>query len=102
MDVIEWLAIPQWDAPPRTLEDWRGAFESRGYDGTVEVEPDATWLFVDQLGLKAFAVIESERLVALHMEVPDRKEAVELVEQIAVELDWELHDDEEEDDVEND
>jgi hypothetical protein len=99
--MTELLAIPRdWDAPPRTLDDWAAAFAAQGHPGAIERDPDGDALEVGALGLRAVADAEGGRLVALHVELhaPEPGPARAAVEQAAAALGWEVHEDDDEDD----
>ena len=102
--MIERLCIPAWNAPPRTLADWRDQLQGRGLAPRIVREPDATWLVVEPLGLRGLAVLEGANLSALHVEIEaaDPAPALALLEESAAALGWEVHDDEDDPDDEDD
>ena len=99
--MIERLAIPAWKTPTRTLDDWRARFEALGHPSAIDRGAEEAWLLVDSAGLRALAVIESEALGALHVEIiaDDPAPALALLDAAAEGLGWEVHD---EDDGEED
>lgn len=104
--MIELLALPVWDAPPRSVDDWRGALAGRGYEPRLEREAsDECWLVVAPLRLRGYVVMEGDRVSAINFELtdPEPAAATRLLEEAAGELGWEIHpDDEEVDDLEGD
>lgn len=97
--MIELLALPAWDATPRSLDDWTGRLAAAGQKATVEREsPGSAWIEVAGLRLRGFAVIEGEHVSAINFELhdPDPAPARGLVEAAARDLGWEVHDDEDE------
>jgi len=97
--MIERLAIPAWRAAARNLSDWQSQFETLGFPTAAEPDPDGTWLIVESIGLKALSVMEGEQLTALHCEIEeaDSQRALDALRQAAEALDWEIHDETDED-----
>jgi len=95
--LTERLAIPSWNAPPRTLADWRARFEALGQPVIVERSPEETWLTIAPLGLRGFAVLEGGAMAALHIEIDadDPSPALALLDEAARDLGWEVHDEDE-------
>ena len=103
--MIELLAVPAWDAPPRSLADWQAALAHLGCAPTMErVGSDECWLVVASLRLRGFVVLEGEHVSAINFELTDPEpEATKVLDDAAGALNWEIHpDDEETDDVEGD
>lgn len=99
--MIERLLIPSWNAPRRSLDDWQAEFDRLGHPPTVERDgPDETWLVLDPIGTRLLAVVEGAVLTALHAEIdaPDPGPALAILDRAAGALDWEVHDEDEEDD----
>lgn len=103
--MIELLAIPQWQAPARTLNDWSAALAGLGLDVRVVQDEDRdSWLEIPSLRSRGFAVLDGLTLEAIHFEVAaiEPEPAIEQLTQAASALGWELHPDNDEDDDEND
>lgn len=99
--MIELLAIPTQNNPPRTLDDWVAALNAHGHAATIERDPpDGALIEVGPLNLRGFALIEGDRLSAIDFELhaPDPAPALAALEAAADDLGWELHEDEGEDD----
>ena len=98
--MIERLAIPAWKTPPRTLEDWRAQFEALGHPSAIDRGSEEAWLQVESAGLRVLAVIESETLGALHVEIiaDDPAPALALLDAAAERLGWEVVDEDVEED----
>lgn len=100
--MIEWLAIPKWDSPPRTLDDWVAGLEVAGHRPEVARDPpDGAWLEIGPLRLRGYVVFEDGAVSAINFELtdPDPGPALRLIEAAAEALGWEIHpDDEAEDD----
>lgn len=93
--MIERLLIPAWNAPARSIDDWHEQFAQLGYVPSIDREdPEETWLMLDSIGTRLLAVIEGSSLVALHAEIrePDPSTALQLLDQAARSLNWEVHD----------
>lgn len=101
----ELLALPAWNSPPRSLQDWRDAIAGQGQTVVVTSRNDETWLEVGSIGLRGYVCIEGDRTVAINFELSpaDLEAATRTLERAAQALDWELHADEpEEDDLDED
>jgi hypothetical protein len=99
--MTELLALPEWDTPPRTIDDWTAALTALGHPPTLEREsPGVAWLEIAPLRLRGYAVIESGHVVAVNFELnaPDPSPAVTLVEGAARSIGWDVNDDEDDED----
>lgn len=93
--MIERLLIPSWNAPPRSVDDWRERFTQLGCPPTIlQDDPEELWLRLDPVGVRLLAVVEGSTLVALHAEIDpkDPASAISLLEDAALGLSWEVHD----------
>ena|SRR5947209_5559021 len=103
--MIELLALPGWDAPPRTLDDWAAQLAAQGAPARIVREAaGATWLEVAALRLRGFAVIEGPHVSAINFELaaPDPGPATQAIETAARALGWEVHPDEPDDEGDDD
>jgi hypothetical protein len=105
--MIELLALPAWNSPPRTLDDWVTGLAGSGHTPVVErVSGSASWLEVAPLRLRGYAVLEGAHVEAINFELadPDPGPAAEIVEAAAKALGWEVYPDEAdgEDDLDED
>lgn len=103
--MIERLAVPEWNAPARTLDDWVAEFARQGHPARLEPEPpEAAWLEIARLRLRGYALLEGRHVSAVHFEVtaPDPAEALCVLEAAAQRLSFEVHADENEDDEDDD
>lgn len=92
----ELLALPAWDATPVPLETWAERLGAR-----VVRESDETWLEVPPLRLRGYAIVEDGHVTAINFELPssgDPSPAMGLLQQAAMDLHWELHEDDEDED----
>jgi hypothetical protein len=99
--VIERLLVPSWNAPARSVDDWRARLDALGHPPTLVKEgPDEVWLVLEPLGMRMLPVVEGSTLAALHAELdaPDPAPALALLDEAAAGLDWEVHDEDDEDD----
>lgn len=99
--MIERLLIPSWNAPARSVDDWRERFETLGCPPTlVRVDPEELWIRLETISTRLLAVVEGSSLVALHAEIKPNEStrAIALLEEAALGLSWEVHDEGEEED----
>ena len=95
--MLELLAVPTWNAPRRTLDDWIATLAAQGVAPVVTREPDGeTWIEVASLRLRGYVVEERDHLDAINFELhaDDVAPAMRLVESAATAVDWETHVDE--------
>lgn len=100
--MIEWLAMPASGAAPMTLDTWAEAFSALGQTPRIVHEgPGVAWIEVATKRLRGYAVIEGGRVEAINFELPepDAPSALALLEAVVAKLEWELH---QEDDDEDD
>jgi hypothetical protein len=103
---IELLALPGWQAPPRSLDDW--VAQLTNHAGPVVVtreDTDVSWLEVAQLQLRGYAMLVGRNVDAINFELADSDPAPATcaVTAAAEVLGWEIHlDDEDEVDDESD
>lgn len=105
--MTELLALPDWQTPPRTLEEWVSALSVRG--GTVVVTRESatvSWLELGTLRVRGYAVVQGQHVEAINFELagPDPAPATLVIEEAARTLGWEVHPDDpdEPDDHDND
>src|SRR5512135_1273747 len=70
--MIELLALPGWQAPPTTLDDWIARLTALA--GPVAVTREsraASWLEIDALRLRGYVVLEGRRAEAINFELAD-------------------------------
>lgn len=92
---LELLAIPGWDAPSRTVQDWLRQFEAMGVMPRLKKEEGETWILLPSLSSTALVVQESGELEALNFEIPSGVSGVrERLEEAAAALGWELYEEE--------
>jgi len=105
--MIERLAIPAWQAPPRTLEDWKSALESIPGAGTVTLERETGtvyWFEVAAQRIRGYAMLEDNDVTAINFEfhAGDPAPSLAAVEAIAAQLNWELHEDDDDGETDDD
>jgi hypothetical protein len=88
------LAIPAWDTPPRTLQDWLHQFEAHQIAYKLKQDEGETWIVFPDLFARALVVQEGGGLEALNFELPASADPSPrpAIEQVAAALGWELHD----------
>lgn len=103
--MIELLVVPDWQAPPKTLDDWVVQLSERV--DRVEVSRESTtvaWLEIGSLRLRGYAVLEGQYVEAINFELhaPDPAPAALVVEAAAQALGWEVHPDDPDDETDED
>ncbi|MGE3822305.1 MAG: hypothetical protein AB7I30_23070 [Isosphaeraceae bacterium] len=99
--MIEPLAIPAWNTPPRTLQDWVDTFESLGLTPrTMRESPSAWWIEVPSAGLRGYAVTRGDQVEAINFEIDPGQldQARARLAAVAEALGWELHDEDDDED----
>lgn len=97
----ELLAIPCWDSPPRTLQDWMEGLEAAGLaPGSVRDSPSAWWIDAPTAGLRGYVIMQGQRVEAINFEIlgDDLESTRARLANIAGALGWELHAEDDEDD----
>jgi hypothetical protein len=95
--MIERLALPAWDTAPTPLSAWVERLQGQGLEVVVDREsPEASWLEVNALRLRGYAVTAGLTVEAINFELAaaDPAPALAALEAAAAALAWELHDDE--------
>ena len=103
--MVELLAIPGWQAPVRTVEDWLNALAVLGHAARISLDEDHdTWIEVPDLSLRGLTVLDGVNLEAIHFELenPETEVVLEVLCQAAAVLSWELHPDDDDDDDDDD
>lgn len=102
--MIELLALPAWNAPPRTLDDWSAQLSGQGHRPTVVRDGSETWIEVAPLRLRGYVELEGGRASAINFELsdPDPGPASQAVREAATALGWEVHAEDDEDEDEDD
>jgi hypothetical protein len=99
--MIELLALPGWQTPPTTLDDWVTRLTEVAGPVAVQREShEATWLEVGALRFRGYVVLEGRRVEAINFELndPDPAPATRIIEAAAQSLGWEVHLDEPDED----
>jgi hypothetical protein len=103
--MIELLAIPSWNTDPKTLGDWTAALSAQGHPAIVARDDDETWIEVAPLRLRGYVSLEGPHVEAINFELAeaDPEPASRAIAAAALQLGWEVHPDEpEEDNVDED
>ncbi len=103
MPMIELMAIPGWDTPPHTVDDWAKALGDAAPGHTVgrQSEPsEGTWLQLGALDLRGLVVMEEGAAAAVHFELTagDPAPATAVIEEAARALGWDVYADDDDDD----
>src|SRR5205807_2362223 len=71
--MLELLAVPEWNTPPRTLEDWSAALPE---PSAIVREPDGSvWIEVASRRMRGYVLIEGGQVSAINFELHDRDPA---------------------------
>lgn len=100
--MIELLALPDWNTPPRSTADWVDKFAAAGHTAVVARDEDKDlWIEVAPLRLRGLMEMEGDVVASVHFELqhPDPEPAASLIEQVTRALGWEVYPDE--DDIED-
>jgi hypothetical protein len=98
--MTELLAIPAWQCPPRSLDDWVAQLSAGGERVVMTREsPTVFWLEIASLRTRGYAVLEDQRVEAINFEInaTDPGPATGLIESAAAALGWEVHPDDPDD-----
>lgn len=103
--MIELLVVPDWQAEPRTLDEW--VVQLSGLVDRVEVSRESagvSWLEIGSLRLRGYVVLEGQHVEAINFELndPDPAPATQVIEAAARALGWEVHQDDDADDESDD
>lgn len=104
--MIERLAIPAWQAPSRTLDDWKAALESINEAGVVNLERESGtvyWFELPARRVRGYAMLENSEVTAINFEfhAVDPTPTLAEVEALATRLGWELHEDDDDEEDED-
>ena len=92
--MVEYLAIPAWDTPPKSLDDWVGGIAEAGGAATVRRESSTVcWLLAPTLDMEGYVVVESGHPTAINFEIKaaDPGRALAVITAAAHSLGWEVH-----------
>ncbi len=103
--MVEYLAIPAWNAPVRSLDEWVSGIAEAG--GTAKLRRESStvgWLLDESLDLEGYVVLESGSPTAINFELKadDPSHALAIITAAAHSLGWEIHADDEDDDDDED
>jgi hypothetical protein len=104
--MLEYLAIPAWNARPVPLDAWAERLTELGGPVVVTREGSSgAWLEVASLRLRGYALIHNGKTSAINFELhdPDPDASTQVIEAAAKSLNWEIYaDDPDEDDDDED
>ncbi len=98
---IELLALPGWQTPPRSLDEWVQTLATQAGPVVVTSEGrDVSWLEITPLGLRGYAMLAGRNVDAINFELThaDPIPATRVVTAAAEALGWEVHLDEDDGD----
>ncbi len=101
--MVEYLALPAWKTPPRTVDDWVVALSESGGPVILSRESSTvTWLEVAPIRLRGYVVIENGHAAAINFELHDDHDpnpATRAIQEAATALGWEVHADDDDDEA---
>jgi hypothetical protein len=102
--MLEYLAIPAWNARPVALEAWADRLtELAGPVVATRESSNAAWLEVASLRLRGYVLLQNGKVSAINFELHDADPdpALKAIEAAARALGFEIHADEADDDDED-
>ncbi len=99
--MVEYLALPAWKTPPRSIDDWVAGMAEAGGSATIRRESSTVcWLLSPTLNLEGYALIEEGHPSAINFELKadDPSHALAIITAAAHSLGWEIHAEGDEDD----
>ena len=99
--MVEYLALPAWNTPARSIDDWVAALgEAGGAASTRRESSSVCWLLVPSLDVEGYALIEEGHPSAINFELKadDPTHALAVLTAAAHSLGWEIHEEGEDDD----
>jgi len=103
--MVEYLALPAWNTPARSMDDWVEAITEAGASTSIRRESSTVWwLLSPALALEGYALIESGHPSAINFELKadDPSHALAVITAAAHSLGWEIHAEGEDDDPDGD
>ncbi len=94
---IELLALPGWQTPPRSLDDWAAQLAIHAGEVVASREDsDVYWLVVAELQLRGYVILAGRDVDAINFELAgtDPEAATRAITAAAEALGWEIHLDE--------
>ena len=103
--MVEYLALPAWNTPPRSINDWVEGISEAGGTATLRHESSSVCrLLSPALDLEGYALIESGHPSAINFELKadDPTHALAVITAAAHSLGWEIHAEGDDDDGDED
>jgi hypothetical protein len=103
--MLEFLAIPSWNARPVSLDAWTDRLTELGGPVVVTREGSSgAWLEIASLRLRGYSLIQNGKVSAINFELhdPDPDASFQVIEAAAKSLNWEIHADDDDEDDEDD
>jgi hypothetical protein len=99
----ELLALPAWDTPPTPLEQWVREFSHRDQSPRLVQESGEHWIEIPAHRIRGYIVVEEGCVAAVNFELhaADPTESIGLLQAVASALNWELHEDTENEDADD-
>ena len=96
--MVEYLALPAWNTPGLSIDDWVNGMAEAGGPATLRRESSSVcWLLAPSLHLEGYVLIESGHPSAINFEIKsdDPSHALAVISAAAHSLGWEIHADDE-------
>ncbi len=98
--MVEYLALPDWNTPPTTVDAWVARLSETAGPVIVSRESSTvTWLEVAPLRLRGYVLVENGNASAINFELHalDPDPAARAIGEAATALGWEIHPEDDED-----
>ena len=99
--MVEYLALPAWNTPPRSIDAWVAAISEAGAPASRRHESSTVcWVLAPTLDVEGYALIEEGHPSAINFELKaaDPAHALAVITAAAHSLGWEIHEEGEDDD----
>ena len=98
--MVEYLALPAWNTPARSIDEWVAALAEAGGPATTRRESSTVcWVLAPSIDVEGYALIEEGHPSAINFELnaADPSHALAVITAAAHSLGWEIHEDDEDD-----
>ena len=103
--MVEYLALPAWNTPARSIDEWVAALaEAGGAASTRRESSSVCWILAPSLDVEGYALIEEGHPSAINFELKatDPAHALAVLTAAAHSLGWEIHEEGEDDEPDDD
>ena len=92
--MVEYLALPAWDTPARSIDEWISSLAEAGGPARLRRESSTVWwLLAPELDLEGYVLVESGHPSAINFELKadDPGHALAVITAAAHSVGWEIH-----------